>query len=87
MRKVFGASVFSILYLLSTGFTRLVLVSVLIAVPLSLWAINRWLESFAYHVTVNWLIFPLAALVALVFAWVTVSFETLRAAVGNRRRV
>jgi ABC-type antimicrobial peptide transport system permease subunit len=83
VRKVLGASVFSILYLLSTGFTRLVLVSVLIAVPLSLWVINRWLESFAYHVTVNWLVFPLAALVALVFAWVTVSFETLRAAVMN----
>ena len=83
IRKVLGASVFSILYLLSTGFTRLVLVSVLIAVPLSIWAINRWLESFAYHVIVNWLIFPLAALVALVFAWVTVSFETLRAAVMN----
>ena len=83
VRKVLGASVFSILYLLSTGFTRLVLVSVLIAVPLSIWAINRWLESFAYYVTVNWLIFPLAALVALVFAWVTVSFETLRAAMMN----
>ena len=57
--------------------------SVLIAVPLSVWAINRWLESFAYHVTVSWLIFPLAAVVALVFAWVTVSFESLRAAVMN----
>ncbi len=86
VRKVLGASVFSILYLLSTGFTRLVLVAVLIAVPLSVWAINRWLEGFAYHVTVNWLIFPLAAVVALVFAWVTVSFESLRAAVMNPAR-
>ncbi len=86
VRKVLGASVFSILYLLSTGFTRLVLVAVVIAVPLSVWAINRWLESFAYHVTVNWLIFPLAAVVALMFAWVTVSFETLRAAVMNPAR-
>jgi putative ABC transport system permease protein len=83
VRKVLGASVFQILYLLSTGFTRLVLVAVGIAVPLSVWAINRWLESFAYHVTVSWLIFPLAALMALVFAWVTVSFESLRAAVMN----
>jgi putative ABC transport system permease protein len=83
VRKVLGASVFSILYLLSTGFTRLVLVAVVIAVPLSVWAIDRWLAGFAYHVTVNWLIFPLAAVVALLFAWVTVSFETLRAAVMN----
>jgi hypothetical protein len=86
VRKVLGASVFSILYLLSTGFTRLVLVAVVIAVPLSVWAINRWLEGFAYHVTVSWLIFPLAAVVALVFAWVTVSFESLRAAVMNPAR-
>jgi len=83
VRKVLGASIFSILYLLSTGFTRLVVIAVLIAVPLSVWAINRWLESFAYHVRVNWLIFPLAAVVALLFAWVTVSFESLRAAVMN----
>ena len=83
VRRVLGASVFNILYLLSTGFTRLVLVAVVIAVPVSVWAINRWLEGFAYHVTVNWLIFPLAAVVALVFAWVTVSFESLRVAVRN----
>jgi ABC-type antimicrobial peptide transport system permease subunit len=83
VRKVLGASVFSILYLLSTGFTRLVLVAVVIAVPVSVWAIHRWLEGFAYHVAVSWLIYPLAAVVALVFAWVTVSFESLRAAVMN----
>ena len=86
VRKVLGASVFSILYLLSTGFTRLVLVAVVIAVPLSVWAIDRWLEGFAYHVTVSWLIFPLVALMAVVFAWVTVSFESLRAAVMNPAR-
>jgi ABC-type antimicrobial peptide transport system permease subunit len=86
VRKVLGASVFSILYLLSTGFTRLVLIAVVIAVPLSVWGINRWLEGFAYHITVSWLIFPMAAVVALVFAWVTVSFETLRAAVMNPAR-
>jgi ABC-type antimicrobial peptide transport system permease subunit len=86
VRKVLGASVFSIVYLLSTGFTRLVLIAVLIAVPLSVWGIDRWLESFAYHITVNWLIYPLAAVVALVFAWVTVSFETVRAAVMNPAR-
>jgi putative ABC transport system permease protein len=83
VRKVLGASVFSILYLLSTGFTRLVLVAVVIAVPVSVWAIHRWLEGFAYHIAVSWLIYPLAAVVALVFAWVTVSFESLRAAVMN----
>lgn len=83
VRKVLGASVFNILYLLSRGFTRLVLVAVVIAAPVSMWAINRWLESFAFHVNVSWMIFPLAALTALAFSWVTVSFESLRAAVMN----
>jgi uncharacterized membrane protein len=68
------------------GLTIGIAIAVVIAVPLSVWAINRWLEGFAYHITVNWLIFPLAALVALLFAWVTVSFESLRAAVMNPAR-
>lgn len=83
VRKVLGASVVSIMYLLSTGFTRLILVSVVIAVPLSVFAINRWLEGFAYHVKVGWVIFPLAALAALLVAWLTVSYESLKAAVTN----
>jgi ABC-type antimicrobial peptide transport system permease subunit len=83
VRKVLGASVFGIMYLLSTGFTRLILVSVVIAVPLSIFAINRWLEGFAYHIKVGWVIFPLAALAALLIAWLTVSYESLKAAVTN----
>ncbi|HEV3323992.1 MAG TPA: FtsX-like permease family protein, partial [Puia sp.] len=83
VRKVLGASVFSIMYLLSTGFTRLILVSVVIAVPVSIVAINRWLEGFAYHIEVGWVIFPLAALAALLVAWLTVSYESLKAAVTN----
>jgi ABC-type antimicrobial peptide transport system permease subunit len=83
VRKVLGASVVSIMYLLSTGFTRLILVSVVIAVPLSIFAINRWLEGFAYHIKVGWVIFPLAALAALLVAWLTVSYESLKAAVTN----
>jgi ABC-type antimicrobial peptide transport system permease subunit len=83
VRKVLGASVFNIVYLLSTGFTRLVLVSIVIAIPLAIVAINRFLEGYAYHIRVNWWIFPLAALVALVVAWLTVSYESLKAAMGN----
>jgi putative ABC transport system permease protein len=83
VRKVLGASVFHIVYLLSTGFTRLVLVSIVIAIPLAMVTINRFLEGYAYHIRVNWWIFPLAALAALVVAWLTVSYESLKAAMGN----
>jgi putative ABC transport system permease protein len=83
VRKVLGASVFNIVYLLSTGFTRLVLVSIVIAIPLAMVTINRFLEGYAYHVRVDWWIFPMAALAALVVAWLTVSYESLKAAMGN----
>jgi ABC-type antimicrobial peptide transport system permease subunit len=83
VRKVLGASVFNIVYLLSTGFTRLVLVSIVIAIPLAMVTINRFLEGYAYHIRVNWWIFPLAASAALVVAWLTVSYESLKAAMGN----
>jgi putative ABC transport system permease protein len=83
VRKVLGASVFNIMYLLSTGFTRVILVSVVIAVPLSVLAINKWLQTFAYHITVGWAVYPIGAAVALVFAWLTVSYESVRAAMAN----
>jgi putative ABC transport system permease protein len=83
VRKVLGASVFSIVYLLSTGFTRLILVAVIIAIPISMLAIHRWLASFAYHIEVSWLIYAMAPLAALFIAWLTVSYESLKAAVTN----
>jgi putative ABC transport system permease protein len=83
VRKALGASVFNIMYLLSTGFTRLILVSVVIAVPLSVWAINKWLETFAYHITVGWVVYLIGAAMALVVAWITVSYESARAATAN----
>jgi putative ABC transport system permease protein len=83
VRKVLGASVFHIMYLLSTGFTRVILVSVVIAIPLSVLAINKWLETFAYHITVGWTVYPLGAAIALVVAWLTVSYESARAAIAN----
>jgi ABC-type antimicrobial peptide transport system permease subunit len=83
VRKVLGASVFNIVYLLSTNFTRLILVSVVIAIPLAVVAVNRLLQGYAYHIRVNWWIYPLAAFAALVLAWLTVSYESLKAAMGN----
>ncbi|HTI90727.1 MAG TPA: FtsX-like permease family protein, partial [Puia sp.] len=83
VRKVLGASIFNIVYLLSTGFTRLILIAVVISVPISFFAIHRWLESFAYHIEAGWTVFFLASMAALVLAWLTVSFETIKAAIIN----
>jgi putative ABC transport system permease protein len=83
VRKVLGASVFNIVYLLSTGFTRLILLATVIAIPLAWFAINSWLEGFAYHVHVSWTIFLIAALAALMVAWVTVGYESVKAAITN----
>ena len=83
VRKVLGASLFNIVRLLSTDFTRLIFIAMVIAIPLSWWAVNSWLQSFAYHVQVGWPIFVLAPLAALLIAWITVSYESVRAGVAN----
>jgi len=83
VRKVLGASILNIIYLLTTGFTRLVLIAVVIAIPISILGINRWLETFAYHVQIGWGVFVIAPLTALVIAWMTVGFEILKAAMVN----
>jgi putative ABC transport system permease protein len=83
VRKTLGASVFSIVYLLSTNFTRVILIAIIIAVPISWYAIHKWLQGFAYHIEVRWGIFALGAFTALFIAWCTVSFESVKSAVAN----
>src|SRR5882757_464932 len=83
VRKVLGASLFNIVRLLSVDFTRMIVIAILIAIPLAWWAVNRWLESFAYHIQVSWLVFAMAPLAALIIALLTVSYESLKAAVTN----
>ncbi len=83
VRKVLGASVANVVYMLSTSFTRLILVAVLIAVPIAWYAMNQWLQGFAYHVEIGWIVFGAAALAALAIAWLTISFESVKAAVAN----
>lgn len=83
VRKVLGASVFNVVYLLSRGFTRLILLAVIIAVPVAWFAINSWLESFAYRIQVSWIIFAGASIAALAIAWLTVSYESMKAAAMN----
>jgi putative ABC transport system permease protein len=83
VRKVLGASVFNLVYLLSGRITRLVLIAIIVAIPLSWYAVNSWLAGFAYHIQVGWLIFAAAALSALSIAWLTVSYESIKSAVAN----
>jgi ABC-type antimicrobial peptide transport system permease subunit len=83
VRKVLGASVYNIVYLLSTGFTKLILVATVIAIPLAWLAVNSWLKTYAYHIEVSWVIFVFATLAALLIAWLTVGYESVKAAVSN----
>ncbi|HVU53854.1 MAG TPA: ABC transporter permease [Puia sp.] len=83
VRKVLGASLLNIVRLLSTDFTRLIIIAMIIAIPLAWWAVNKWLESFAYHIHVGWPIFVLGPIAALFIAWITVSYESVKAGVTN----
>lgn len=83
IRKVLGASVGSIVQLLSRDFGRLVLVAFVIAIPIAWWAMARWLDGFAYRTTIQWWMFALAGLLSVVIAVVTVSSQAIRAAVVN----
>jgi putative ABC transport system permease protein len=83
IRKVLGASVNQVTVLLSKEFLRLVAVGVIIAVPISWWAMTKWLQEFAYRTPVSWWMFVVAGGVALTVALATVSFQAIRAALAN----
>jgi len=83
IRKVLGASVGELAGLLARGFLGMVGLSFLIAVPLSWWLMNRWLEDFAYRIQIGWWMFGVVGLVALGVALATVGFQALRAARAN----
>lgn len=83
IRKVLGASVQQIVQLLSKDFIKVVLIATLLAFPLAWWAMNKWLQDFAYRIDIQWWMFALAGLTALGIALLTVSFQAIRAAVAN----
>lgn len=83
VRKVLGASVLSIVNLLAQDFLKLVLVAILIASPLAWWAMRQWLQSFAYKIDIHWWVFALAGLLAVGVAFLTVSFQSIKAALIN----
>jgi len=83
IRKVLGASVSSVVRLLSKEFLVLVIIAALIAFPLGWWAMNKWLEDFAYRIHIEWWVFPVAGIAALIIALLTVSFQAIKAALAN----
>ena len=83
VRKVLGASVSSVVALLSKDFLKLVAISILIASPIAWYAMNAWLQDFAYKIDISWWVFALAGLLAVGIALLTVSFQSVRAALAN----
>ncbi len=83
IRKVLGASVSNLLLMLSSGFTRLVLISFIVAAPLAWYTMNQWLQNFAYRQPLGLGAFLRAGLLALGIAWLTVSTQAIKAALAN----
>jgi len=83
IRKVLGASVSGVVFLLSKEFTKWVLIANIIAWPMAYYAINRWLQNFAYRTDIGVVIFILSGLLALLIALLTVGFQSVKAAVSN----
>ncbi|XHR97866.1 ABC transporter permease [Mucilaginibacter sp. UC70_90] len=83
VRKVLGASVQNIVLLLSGHFVKLVLIANVIAWPIAFYAMNKWLQDFAYRIDISWWIFGMAGFTSLVIAFATVSFQAIKAAIAN----
>jgi len=83
IRKVLGASVASITGLLSKDFLKLVIIAFIIASPVAWLVMNKWLQNFAYRVTIDWWVFAVAGITAVLIALITISFQAIKAAIAN----
>jgi putative ABC transport system permease protein len=83
VRKVLGASVPSILLMLSKEFIKWIVIANIIAWPLAYYFMNKWLQEFAYRIEIGWWIFALSGIIAIIIALLTVSFQALKAATAN----
>jgi putative ABC transport system permease protein len=83
IRKVLGAKTSGIVGLLSKDFLKLVLIALVIASPLAYFFMEKWLQDFAYRIDIQWTVFALAGIVAVAVAFLTVSFQSVKAALAN----
>jgi putative ABC transport system permease protein len=83
IRKVLGASVSNLIGLLSKDFLKLVIIALILAVPVAWFAMNKWLQDFAYRINIHWWVFMVAAIITVLIAWITISTQAFRAAAAN----
>jgi putative ABC transport system permease protein len=83
LRKVNGSGIFQIIWLLSADFTRLIIISLFIACPVSYFMMSRWLENFAFHTNITFLIFAIAGLASYLIAMATIGYQSYKAATAN----
>jgi putative ABC transport system permease protein len=83
VRKVLGASVQNVVLLLSGHFVKLVLIANIIAWPLAWYAMHKWLQDYAYRIEINWFTFVFVALLSVFIALITISFQSVKAAIAN----
>ena len=83
IRKVLGASVIDILILLNWNLTRLVILAFILSIPVAYYGIDKWLENFAYHTSIDWYLFIQAGIITMLVAWVTISYQSIKIAFKN----
>jgi putative ABC transport system permease protein len=83
IRKVLGASVASVAALITSDFVKLALIASALAIPVANWAMQKWLTDFAYRIEIQWWMFAAASLAAVVIAFLTVGFQSVKAALAN----
>ena len=83
VRKVLGASVSNLVGLLTKDFLKLVLLSIVIASPVAWYFMHKWLQDFAYKIGINWWVFALAGGMSIIIAFITISFQAIKAALTN----
>jgi len=83
IRKILGASAARITSLLSIDFIKLVVISIVVAIPVAIWAMEKWLKGYEYRISMSWWIFFVSGVTAVIIALATVSFQAVRAAMSN----
>jgi putative ABC transport system permease protein len=83
IRKVLGASVANITSMLSKDFLTLVIISLIIASPIAWYLMNKWLQDYVYRIQIQWWVFALAGIAALLIAFITISYQAIKAALTN----
>jgi putative ABC transport system permease protein len=83
VRKVLGSSVSGIIQLLAKDFVKLVVIAIVIATPVAWYLMNAWLKDFAYKINLGWSVFVIAGVIAMTIALITISFQSIKAALAN----